>query len=98
MIMRIFQVVTHPGKEAEFTRFFHETAIPLMKGTKGIVSVLPGAAREKTPREFSFVMVWESLDALKAFVGEDYDSPHIDPAEAELVESRTIRHYDLVET
>ncbi len=70
-----------------------------MKGTKGgIVSVLPGAARAESPREFSFVMVWEDLDALKAFVGgEAYDSPHIDPAEAELVESRRIGHYELVE-
>jgi len=50
MIMRIFQVVTRPGKEAEFARFFHETAIPLMKGTEGIVTVLPGAARAESPR------------------------------------------------
>lgn len=42
-------------------------------------------------------MIWDSLDALKAFVGEDYDSPHIDPAEADLVVARTIRHYALVE-
>lgn len=97
MIMRIFQVVTHPGKEAEFARFFHETAIPLMRGTTGIVSVLPGAPRPDSPREFSFVMVWEDLAALKAFVGENYQSPHIDPAEAALVESRTIKHYDLVD-
>lgn len=96
MIMRIFQVTVRQGKEAEFSRFFHDPAIPLMRGTDGIVQVLPGAARGETPREFSFVMVWRDLDALKAFVGEDYDSPHIDPAEAELVESRTIRHYDLV--
>ena len=98
MIMRIFQVVTRPGKEMEFGKFFHETAIPLMQGTEGIVSVLPGAPRADSPREFSFVMIWRDLDALKAFVGEDYKSPHIDPAEAELVESRSIRHYDLVET
>lgn len=97
MIMRIFQVVTRPGKEEEFSKFFYETAIPLMRGTKGIVQVLPGAPRDETPREFSFVMVWESLEALKAFVGEDYQSPHIDPAEAELVESRSIKHYELVE-
>ena len=97
MIMRIFQVTTRPGKEAAFAEFFHETAIPLMKGTKGIVSVLPGAPRAESPREFSFVMVWEDLEALKAFVGEDYDSPHIDPAEAELVESRRIVHYELVD-
>ena len=95
--MRIFQVTTRPGKENEFSRFFHETAIPLMKRTKGIVSVLPGAPRPDSPREFSFVMVWKDFASLKAFVGEDYQSPHIDPAEAELVESRSIKHYDLVE-
>ncbi|WP_127115034.1 antibiotic biosynthesis monooxygenase family protein [Shimia sediminis] len=97
MIMRIFQVVTHRGKEEEFKKFFYETAIPMMKRTQGLVSVLPGAPRDETPREFSFVMVWEDLDALKDFVGEDYDSPHIDPAEADLVEFRAIRHYELVE-
>lgn len=97
MIMRIFQVVTRPGKEEEFSQFFHETAIPLMRRTEGIVQVLPGAPLADSPREFSFVMVWKDLDALKAFVGEDYQSPHIDPAEAELVESRSIKHYELVE-
>jgi heme-degrading monooxygenase HmoA len=97
MIMRIFQVVTRPGKEEEFSKFFHETAIPLMKVTKGIVQVLPGAPSQESPREFSVVMVWDSLDSLKAFAGEDYQSPHIDPAEAELVESRTIKHYDLAD-
>jgi len=90
--------VARPGKETEFGRFFHETAIPLMKSTDGIVSVLPGAARSDSPREFSFVMIWRDLDALKAFVGEDYQSAHVDAAEAELVESRTMRHYDLVAT
>jgi len=97
MIVRIFQVVTRPGKEQAFADFFHGTAIPLMKSTPGIVSVLPGAARAESPREFSFVMVWKDLESLKAFVGEDCASPHIDPAEAELVESRSITHYDLVE-
>lgn len=97
MIIRIFQVVTRPGKEEEFGKFFHETAIPLMKGTKGIVQVIPGAPRADTPREFSFVMVWEDLESLKAFVGDDVSSPHIDPMEAELVESRSIKHYELVD-
>lgn len=96
MIMRIFQVTVRPGKETEFSWFFHETAIPLMQSTEGIVQVLPGAPRSDSPSEFSFVMIWSSLDALVAFVGDDYKSPHIDPAEAELVESRTIKHYDLV--
>lgn len=97
MIIRIFQVTTRPGKEKEFGDFFHKTAIPLMRGTDGVVTLIPGAARPETPREFSFVMVWRDLESLKAFVGESYASPHIDPAEAELVESRSIKHYDLAE-
>ncbi|MFV2052248.1 antibiotic biosynthesis monooxygenase family protein [Aliiroseovarius sp. YM-037] len=97
MIMRIFQVLVREGKEKEFSEFFHNTAIPLMKGTDGIVQVLPGAPRTDSPREFSFVMVWRDVASLKAFVGDDYRSPHIDPAEAELVEARIIKHYNLVE-
>ena len=96
MILRIFQVETHPGKEAEFAEFFHGTAIPLMKSTPGLVTLIPGAPRESSPTEFCMVMVWESLAALTAFVGEDYESAHIHPDEAELVKSRTIRHYDPV--
>jgi len=98
MIVRVFQVTTHPGKEAEFGEFFRQTAIPLMKRTPGLVSITPGAARAESPTEFCMVMVWKDLDSLKAFVGDDYESPHIDPAEAELVAHRTIKHYDLVES
>ena len=97
MIMRIFQVTTQPGKEADFAEFFHETAIPLMVSTDGCEQVLPGAARPESPRHFGSVMVWDTLDALKAFAGEDHDSPHIDPAEADLVADRRIMHYDLIE-
>ena len=97
MIMRIFQVTTREGKEQEFDAFFHNTAIPLMKSTDGIVQVLQGAPHADSPREFSFVMIWKDLASLKAFVGDDYQTPHIDPAEDELVESRSIKHYQLVE-
>lgn len=95
MIIRIFQMLVREGREEEFSKFFYKTAIPLMKGTEGIIQVLPGAPRADTPREFSFVMVWKDLAPLKAFVGDDYQSPRINPAEAELVEARSIKHYNL---
>lgn len=96
MILRIFQVTTHPGKEAEFGTFFHQTAIPLMKTVDGLLAVLPGAPRPDTPNAFAFVMVWRDLEALKAFAGDDYAAPHIHPDEAELVAARSITHYDVV--
>ncbi|MFU1478845.1 putative quinol monooxygenase [Roseovarius sp. C7] len=96
MIMRVFQVIVKPGKEAAFGKFFHEVAIPMMREVPGLVQVFPGAPRPTSPRAFCFVMMWESLEALKAFAGEEYTQPHIDPAEADLVESREISHFDLV--
>ena len=96
MIMRVFQVTTHPGKEEAFATFFHETAIPLMLRTPGLEALYPGAPRGSSPTEFCMIMVWKDLESLKAFVGEDYESAHIHPDEAKLVKARTIRHYDLV--
>lgn len=98
MIVRIFRVVTQPGKEAEFGKFFHETAIPLMKQQPGLETLIPGAPRPETPNEFCMVMVWRDLEALRAFVGEDWRSAHIHPDEAELVKERTLHHFELAES
>ena len=97
MLMRVFQVTTHEGKETQFADFFHKTAIPLMQKTPGLVALYPGAARGTSPREFCMVMVWKDLDALKAFVGEDYENPYIHADEADVVASRTIKHYEFVD-
>lgn len=96
MIVRVFQVTVHDGKIEEFRKFFLETGIPLTRGQPGCVSVTAGQPRPETPNRFCMVMVWESLDSMKAFVGEDWANPHIHPDEAELVKERQISHYELV--
>lgn len=97
MIVRVFQVTTHEGKEAEFESFFRETAMPLMKAQPGLVELIPGLPRAETPNLFCMVMVWKDLEAMKAFVGEDWRNPHIHPDEARLVRERRIDHYELLE-
>jgi hypothetical protein len=57
----------------------------------------PGAPRKESPTEFCMVMIWKDLDALMAFVGDDYENAHIHPDEAVLVKARAIKHYELVE-
>ena len=95
-IIRVFQVVTHEGKEAEFEDFFRNTAVPLMKLQTGIEQLVFGLPRAETPNEFCIVMVWKDLEAMKAFVGEEWRNPHILPEEAVLVAKRTIKHYELL--
>lgn len=98
MIVRIFQVTVHEGKRDEFEDFFRNTALPLMKRQPGLVSLTAATPREETPDNFCMVMVWKDLEAMKAFVGEDWQSAHIHPDEAALVKARTISHYELAET
>ncbi len=98
MILRIFQVTTEPGKQAEFRDFFENTAIPMMLKTDGLEQLLPGLPRPEKPDTFCMVMVWRDLDALKAFVGEDWAQPHIAPDEIGIVKERSLTHFELVET
>jgi len=95
MIMRIFRVSIHEGKESEFRDFFLNTALPLVKSQPGIVSVTPGLPRPETPGEFCMVMVWKDVESIRAFAGEDWRQPHILPEEAGLIRERHLSHYDL---
>ncbi len=97
MIVRVFRVVVHDGKEREFEAFFRDTALPLMRSQEGLVSITPGLPRPETPTEFCMVMVWRDLDALKAFAGEDWQHAHIHPDEALLVRERSVHHYELLD-
>jgi heme-degrading monooxygenase HmoA len=96
MILRIFRVVTEPGKRKTFETFFRETAVPLMRGTDGVEHVHFGLPRPETPDEFCIAMVWRDVDALRAFVGDDWRTPHIHPDEAGIVKDRFLHHYDVL--
>ncbi len=94
MIVRIFRVVTEPGQRARFEDFFRNTAVPLMKGTDGILDITFCLPRPETPDEFAIVMLWRGLDALKAFPGENWQEPHIHPDETGIVRERHLHHYE----
>lgn len=97
MIVRIFRVTVHPGKEDLFAAFFRDTALPLVASQPGLVSVTAGLPRPESPGEFCMVMVWKDVEALRAFAGEDWREPHIHPDEAEMVKDRSLHHFDLLE-
>ncbi|QMU59128.1 MAG: hypothetical protein GKR98_13580 [Boseongicola sp.] len=96
MIVRIFRVVVFDDKIDQFRDFFLNTAVPLMNGTDGIETIHFGLPRPEKPNEFSIFMIWRDLEALKAFVGDDWQVPHIHEDEAGIVKERYLHHYDLV--
>ena len=96
MIMRIFRVRVYPERREAFRDFFLNTAKPLMEGTDGVEHVKFGLPRPETPDEFAIVMIWRDVEALRAFVGPDWQVPHVHPDEEGIVAERALHHYDLV--
>ena len=93
MIIRFFRALVHDGRQDSFRMFLTDTALPLIRSQEGLVSVSIGLPHETSPHEFSMVMVWRDLDALKRFAGEDWKSAVIHPDEAHLLKETFVHHY-----
>lgn len=98
MIIRVFRPTIHPGKEAEFETFLAETAIPLVSGQSGLVAQQVGKPRDPSSSEYLYVTVWEDVESIRAFAGDQWQQAVIAPDEAHLLKDTWIGHYELLET
>jgi hypothetical protein len=98
MILRFFRAIVHEGKQSDFQQFFLGTALPEVRSHAGLESVSVGLPHEISPTEFSMMMVWRDLDALKGFTGENWHQPVIHPDEVHLLKETHLYHYELAPT
>jgi heme-degrading monooxygenase HmoA len=80
----------------EFEAFFRTIALPLVKSQDGLLSVVAGKPRADDPNTFCMTMVWESVEAIRKFAGEDWSQARIEPEEEHLIASTSVAHYDLI--
>ena len=97
MILRFFLATTHDGKSEEFRALFLGTILPLIRSQDGLVSASVGLPHEDSPNEFSMVMIWRDMDAVRAFAGDDWDRAVVLPEEAHLLKETHVHHYILAE-
>jgi heme-degrading monooxygenase HmoA len=97
MLVRIFRVTPQPGKDAEFATFFRDTAIPLMKGQPGLLTLHASGPRDGD-RDWCMVMVWRDEAAIRDFVGDDWQEAHVHPDEVGIVAASSVAHFDLIES
>ena len=98
MIIRVFRPTIHPGKEAEFEAFLHETAVPLVSRQSGLVAQHPGRPRDPSSSEYLYVTVWDDVESIRAFAGERWQEAVITLDEAHLLEDTWIGHYEALGT
>lgn len=92
-IIRVFQAKAKPGKEADFTDFFINEAVQMVRQHEGLISVQVGLPTSESGQDFLMTTTWRDLEALKGFAGENWREAIIDPREAPLLESARVSHY-----
>jgi quinol monooxygenase YgiN len=97
MIVRVFRARIHEGKEDEFLRFVLEKGVPMTKAAEGCVHVTAGKNRSGEP-EFVVISHWDSVDALQAFAGPNWQEAVVLPEEEYMLEGVTCDHFESIST
>ena len=93
MIIRFFRAIVHEGQAEAFRAHFLDNVLPMIRSQEGLISASVGLPHESSPQEFSMVMRWRDLDAVKKFAGENWQTAVIDPEEARLLKETFVHHY-----
>ncbi len=93
MIIRVYRAQVHPGKEADFERLVQADAIPLMKRQPGLVTVHLGREWHGAS-EFVLVSIWQDLEALKGFAGENWQQPLVLHPEEKVLAKTWVEHFN----
>ena len=63
---------------------------------KGLVAQHVGRSIEPSSTEYVYVTVWEDVDSVKAFAGEQWQQAVITPEDEHLIEDSRIGHYKVI--
>lgn len=99
MIARIWRGLTHADKADAYLEYFNSTGLKDFTSTAGNhgVWVLRRIVGERC--EFQIVSLWESMEAVRRFAGDEADRSRYYPEDQQyLLEMEPlVRHYDVAE-
>ena len=99
MIARTWHGVVPAEKEEKYLEYIKQTGVVDAEATKGNQGVFVLRRREADKTHFLFLSLWESMEAIKAFVGDDVEKALYYPEDAAyLLEMEPgVKHYDVAE-
>jgi len=98
MIARIWHGVTPAEKADEYVKYLNETGVPDYQATEGNRGVYVLRRIEGDRAHFLTLSLWESLDAIRGFAGDDVERARYYPEDEEfLLEFEpAVTHYEVV--
>jgi heme-degrading monooxygenase HmoA len=97
-IARIWRGRTLAAKADEYQAYLDKSGISRVRATPGNLGVTVLRRNDGEKTEFLVLSVWESVDAIKKFAGEDYQKAVILPRDREylLEVEPNVLHYEIL--
>jgi heme-degrading monooxygenase HmoA len=98
LIARIWHGVTEASRAAEYADYLERTGARECRATPGNRGVYVLRRIKQNRAEFTFISLWESVDAIRRFAGDDYEKAHYYPEDRDfLLELEPfVEHYDVL--
>ncbi|MFK8036239.1 MAG: antibiotic biosynthesis monooxygenase [Hyphomicrobiales bacterium] len=93
MITRIFRVRVPEDLKEEFETLFQSTSLNAFAGASGFISAQIGRPTLGTANEYVMISVWENIESLKCFTGENWNEAHIPSGMERFVSEYWVHHY-----
>jgi quinol monooxygenase YgiN len=95
MIVRVFRARINEGAEDDFRTFVLEKGVPITKAAEGCTHVTVGESKSGQS-EFVVISHWNSVEALQAFAGPNWQEAVVLPEEEYMLQSVVCDHYESI--
>lgn len=98
LIARIWHGSTHVARADEYADYLERTGARECRATPGNRGVYVLRRIERDRATFTFISLWESVEAIRRFAGDDYEKAHYYPEDRDfLLELEPyVEHYDVL--
>jgi hypothetical protein len=97
MIIRIYRGTVLAGKAGVWEERVQSLSIPWLKKQGGLVACYPGRLlADAGGRTFCMVTIWDSVEAIVAAVGPDWNRPIYVGDEENLIEASSVESFEVL--
>ncbi len=98
MIARMWRGFAIPEKAEEYAKHLQESVLPELRQIDGFQGVTLMRQDVAQSVEFIVLTLWESMDAIRKFAGENAEAAVVAPAAQPLFREydSTVRHFEIV--
>ena len=85
MIARVWHGAVRAGRGDAYAAYLDATGVREIRATPGNLGVLVLRRDEPTQTEFTFISLWDSMDAIRRFAGDDVERAHYYPEDRDFL-------------